>query len=216
MHRLDTDTSGCLLFARSPKARALFQQAFEARQSKNIILPSSASEIAREEGIDRRAARQESERRSRLADGRRSRRRRPRRRAGGASRCATAAPSSSSGRRPGAPTKSACTRARRSGAGSSATGSTAFPAGRCCSTRRGWSSRERASRRSTSTAPLPDYFGEWRRCGLRTSPFRRTRSAKASSRRPGRAGRTSTRSRPRSSCASTCSVSGCIRMLTSG
>lgn len=29
MHRLDRDTSGCLLFARNPKARARFQQAFE-------------------------------------------------------------------------------------------------------------------------------------------------------------------------------------------
>lgn len=30
MHRLDRDTSGCLLFARNPKARARFQQAFES------------------------------------------------------------------------------------------------------------------------------------------------------------------------------------------
>ncbi len=30
MHRLDRDTSGCLLLARNPKARARFQQAFEA------------------------------------------------------------------------------------------------------------------------------------------------------------------------------------------
>lgn len=29
MHRLDRDTSGCLLLARNPKARAKFQQAFE-------------------------------------------------------------------------------------------------------------------------------------------------------------------------------------------
>ena len=29
MHRLDRDTSGCLLLARNPKARARFQQAFE-------------------------------------------------------------------------------------------------------------------------------------------------------------------------------------------
>ena len=29
MHRLDRDTSGCLLFARNPKARSRFQQAFE-------------------------------------------------------------------------------------------------------------------------------------------------------------------------------------------
>src|SRR5207248_5003917 len=31
MHRLDTDTSGCLLFARTPKARASFQRAFATR-----------------------------------------------------------------------------------------------------------------------------------------------------------------------------------------
>ena len=30
MHRLDRDTSGCLLLARNPKVRARFQQAFEA------------------------------------------------------------------------------------------------------------------------------------------------------------------------------------------
>jgi tRNA pseudouridine32 synthase/23S rRNA pseudouridine746 synthase len=30
MHRLDQDTSGCLLMARNPKARARFQQAFES------------------------------------------------------------------------------------------------------------------------------------------------------------------------------------------
>lgn len=30
MHRLDRDTSGCLLLARNPRARAHFQQAFEA------------------------------------------------------------------------------------------------------------------------------------------------------------------------------------------
>src|ERR1043165_9581327 len=31
MHRLDTDTSGCLLFARTAKTRAQFQRAFEMR-----------------------------------------------------------------------------------------------------------------------------------------------------------------------------------------
>jgi tRNA pseudouridine32 synthase / 23S rRNA pseudouridine746 synthase len=31
VHRLDRDTSGCLLLARSPKAHARFQQAFEAK-----------------------------------------------------------------------------------------------------------------------------------------------------------------------------------------
>ena len=32
MHRLDQDTSGCLLLARNPKAHKRFQQAFESRQ----------------------------------------------------------------------------------------------------------------------------------------------------------------------------------------
>jgi tRNA pseudouridine32 synthase/23S rRNA pseudouridine746 synthase len=32
MHRLDQDTSGCLLLARSPKARSSLQKAFETRQ----------------------------------------------------------------------------------------------------------------------------------------------------------------------------------------
>ena len=44
----------------------------------------------------------------------------------------------------------ACTRARRSGAGSSAIVSMACPADRCCCMPRGWSSRARRSRRSTS------------------------------------------------------------------
>jgi tRNA pseudouridine32 synthase/23S rRNA pseudouridine746 synthase len=50
MHRLDTDTSGCLLFARSPKARAIFQQAFETRAVEKYYLAVLASEIAEEAG----------------------------------------------------------------------------------------------------------------------------------------------------------------------
>src|SRR5438270_5329532 len=50
MHRLDTDTSGCLLFARSPKARAVFQQAFEARTVEKCYLAVIAAEVAEEEG----------------------------------------------------------------------------------------------------------------------------------------------------------------------
>ena len=38
MHRLDTDTSGCLLFARTPKARAAFQQVMEARRVEKYYL----------------------------------------------------------------------------------------------------------------------------------------------------------------------------------
>jgi tRNA pseudouridine32 synthase/23S rRNA pseudouridine746 synthase len=50
MHRLDMDTSGCLLFARSPKARASFQQAFETRSVEKYYLAVVAAEIAEEGG----------------------------------------------------------------------------------------------------------------------------------------------------------------------
>jgi len=51
MHRLDMDTSGCLLFARSPKARARFQQAFEARTVEKYYVAVVASEIAEGAGV---------------------------------------------------------------------------------------------------------------------------------------------------------------------
>jgi tRNA pseudouridine32 synthase/23S rRNA pseudouridine746 synthase len=51
MHRLDTDTSGCLLFARSPKARVLLQQAFETRQVEKYYLAVVAGELADGEGV---------------------------------------------------------------------------------------------------------------------------------------------------------------------
>jgi tRNA pseudouridine32 synthase/23S rRNA pseudouridine746 synthase len=51
MHRLDTDTSGCLLFARSPKARAQFQRAFETRGVEKYYLAVVAAEIAEDEGV---------------------------------------------------------------------------------------------------------------------------------------------------------------------
>ena len=38
MHRLDRDTSGCLLLARNPKARAKFQQAFESGMVEKTYL----------------------------------------------------------------------------------------------------------------------------------------------------------------------------------
>jgi tRNA pseudouridine32 synthase/23S rRNA pseudouridine746 synthase len=50
MHRLDTDTSGCLLFARSPKSRSTFQQAFESRAVEKFYLAVLATEIADEAG----------------------------------------------------------------------------------------------------------------------------------------------------------------------
>ena len=51
MHRLDQDTSGCLLFARSPKARAAFQKAFEARQVEKYYVAVVGTGIAEEEGV---------------------------------------------------------------------------------------------------------------------------------------------------------------------
>ncbi len=38
MHRLDRDTSGCLLLARNPRARAKFQQAFESGMVEKLYL----------------------------------------------------------------------------------------------------------------------------------------------------------------------------------
>ena len=51
MHRLDMDTSGCLLLARSPKARAQFQRAFEARQVEKYYLAVIGRDISESEGI---------------------------------------------------------------------------------------------------------------------------------------------------------------------
>ena len=51
MHRLDTDTSGCLLFARTANARAVFQHAFESRQVEKFYLAVVAAEISEEEGV---------------------------------------------------------------------------------------------------------------------------------------------------------------------
>ena len=51
MHRLDRDTSGCLLFARNPKARARFQQAFESGAVSKSYLAVVDGEVAGLEGI---------------------------------------------------------------------------------------------------------------------------------------------------------------------
>ena len=51
MHRLDMDTSGCLLLARTPKARAVFQKLFEARRVEKHYLAVVAGEIAEEQGV---------------------------------------------------------------------------------------------------------------------------------------------------------------------
>jgi tRNA pseudouridine32 synthase/23S rRNA pseudouridine746 synthase len=51
MHRLDTDTSGCLLFARTMKARAIFQRAFETRIVEKYYLAVVGSMIEEEQGV---------------------------------------------------------------------------------------------------------------------------------------------------------------------
>ena len=51
MHRLDTDTSGCLLFARTPKARATFQQAFETRAVEKYYVAVVSGVVPAEEGV---------------------------------------------------------------------------------------------------------------------------------------------------------------------
>jgi tRNA pseudouridine32 synthase/23S rRNA pseudouridine746 synthase len=50
MHRLDQDTSGCLLLARHPKACARFQRAFEQRQVEKFYLAIIGCEIAEDGG----------------------------------------------------------------------------------------------------------------------------------------------------------------------
>ncbi|OYX60847.1 MAG: RNA pseudouridine synthase [Sphingomonadales bacterium 32-64-17] len=49
-HRLDMDTSGCLLLARNPKALKRFSQAFEERRVEKTYLGILAGEVAQEEG----------------------------------------------------------------------------------------------------------------------------------------------------------------------
>ena len=50
VHRLDADTSGCLLLARNPKALKRFAAAFEAREVEKTYLGLVAGEIAQESG----------------------------------------------------------------------------------------------------------------------------------------------------------------------
>ncbi|MEO6114464.1 MAG: RNA pseudouridine synthase [Sphingomicrobium sp.] len=51
MHRLDQDTSGCLLFARNPRARAELQQAFEGGAVEKYYLAILGGEINGDEGL---------------------------------------------------------------------------------------------------------------------------------------------------------------------
>lgn len=50
MHRLDQDTSGCLLFARHPSARAVYQQAFESGSVRKSYLAVLAGLLPDGEG----------------------------------------------------------------------------------------------------------------------------------------------------------------------
>ena len=51
MHRLDRDTSGCLLLARNPRARAHFQQAFEQGGVSKTYLAVLDGAVTGEEGL---------------------------------------------------------------------------------------------------------------------------------------------------------------------
>lgn len=50
VHRIDTDTSGCLLLARNPKALKRFAAAFEARQVEKVYLGIVAGPVSGDEG----------------------------------------------------------------------------------------------------------------------------------------------------------------------
>jgi tRNA pseudouridine32 synthase/23S rRNA pseudouridine746 synthase len=50
VHRLDTDTSGCLLLARNPKALVRFARAFEERSVEKRDLGILTGELAQQEG----------------------------------------------------------------------------------------------------------------------------------------------------------------------
>lgn len=50
VHRIDTDTSGCLLLARHPKALKRFNAAFEARQVEKVYLGVVAGRVEDEAG----------------------------------------------------------------------------------------------------------------------------------------------------------------------
>jgi tRNA pseudouridine32 synthase / 23S rRNA pseudouridine746 synthase len=50
VHRLDRDTSGCLLLARNPKALKRFSAAFEGRQVEKVYLGIVAGEVVEAEG----------------------------------------------------------------------------------------------------------------------------------------------------------------------
>ena len=161
MHRLDSDTSGCLLFARIAQGarRASSTRSRRARVEK-YYLAVVAARLPRSEGmIDGPLAKVSSaEAGWRMV----ARSRGPRRRRTGAgSPCGTAPTWSCFGRRPAAPTRSASTRARRSGAASSATG-LRLPGGPMLLHASRLVVPGSGKPAIDVTAPLPDHFAEWR------------------------------------------------------
>lgn len=51
MHRLDQDTSGCLLFARNPRARAETQAAFESGAVEKVYLAVVGGDVEADQGV---------------------------------------------------------------------------------------------------------------------------------------------------------------------
>ena len=72
VHRLDRDTSGCLLLARNPKAHKRFARAFEEGRSSKTYSPCSTACPTAEEGVIDLALAKISSRGGGLADGPRS------------------------------------------------------------------------------------------------------------------------------------------------
>ena len=206
VHRLDRDTSGCLLLARNPKAHKAFQRAFEEKKvAKTYVAVLDGVPEAEAGTVDMALGKTSTAEEGwrmvpdpagkaavthwRVARGPR----RPRGR-----RC--------SRRRPGAPTRSAST--PPPGIGIPIAGDPVYGAGKGPMLLHALSlAVERGGKPPVeATAPLPPTFvnAGLRRCPL-SSP--KTRSRSASWPPPGRAGRTSTRSRPPASCAATSSGS---------
>ena len=51
MHRIDTDTTGCLLFARNARARREYQAAFEAKAVEKVYLAVVAGVVPDDQGV---------------------------------------------------------------------------------------------------------------------------------------------------------------------
>ena len=69
VHRLDRDTSGCLLLARNPKAHKAFQRAFEDKRVEQDLCRGAGRRAGGGERHGRPGARQDVDRRGGLADG---------------------------------------------------------------------------------------------------------------------------------------------------